>query len=261
MISHGDEVGRTQLATTTATARTTRSPGWAEAGQYAGHAGVHPQGDGPAAGRPVFRRRRFFDGRPSKTDNHMRDIYWITRNGGRNDLRRLAFRHQVGGGEPQRAAIAGNRTPAANGSPTTRSCSFNAHAYPVDFLPFPITPYATGWQAVIDASHPQRRHTEQQVAAGPPSPSQGPPVLVPSRRPERTGSHAFSARHPVLATYRLQMTGDAFTFADAEKIVDYLGDPRRQPPLPVAHPDRGARFGARFTTSPTHHRLGGARRS
>ncbi|MFN8071019.1 MAG: malto-oligosyltrehalose synthase [Mycobacterium sp.] len=34
----------------------------------------------------------------------------------------------------------------------------------------------------------------------------------------------FSARHPVLATYRLQMTGDAFTFADAEKIVDYLGD-------------------------------------
>ncbi|MEI6252724.1 MAG: malto-oligosyltrehalose synthase [Mycobacteriaceae bacterium] len=32
------------------------------------------------------------------------------------------------------------------------------------------------------------------------------------------------ARHPVLSTYRLQMSGDAFTFSDAEKIVDYLGD-------------------------------------
>lgn len=33
-----------------------------------------------------------------------------------------------------------------------------------------------------------------------------------------------SARRPVLSTYRLQMNGDGFTFADAEKIVDYLCD-------------------------------------
>lgn len=32
------------------------------------------------------------------------------------------------------------------------------------------------------------------------------------------------ADRPVLSTYRLQLRGDAFTFADAEKVVDYLGD-------------------------------------
>jgi (1->4)-alpha-D-glucan 1-alpha-D-glucosylmutase len=32
------------------------------------------------------------------------------------------------------------------------------------------------------------------------------------------------AHAPVLSTYRLQMSGDAFTFADAEKALDYLDD-------------------------------------
>ena len=34
----------------------------------------------------------------------------------------------------------------------------------------------------------------------------------------------ITADRPVLSTYRLQLRGDAFTFADAEQIVDYLGD-------------------------------------
>src|SRR5262245_33624219 len=29
---------------------------------------------------------------------------------------------------------------------------------------------------------------------------------------------------PVLATYRLQLRGDAFTFSDAEKLLDYLAE-------------------------------------
>lgn len=35
---------------------------------------------------------------------------------------------------------------------------------------------------------------------------------------------AVPGRHRVLSTYRLQMRGDTFTFADAEKLVDYLAD-------------------------------------
>ena len=34
----------------------------------------------------------------------------------------------------------------------------------------------------------------------------------------------MTPQHPVVSTYRLQLRGDAFTFADAEKLLDYLDD-------------------------------------
>ena len=56
---------------------------------------------------------------------------------------------------------------------------------------------------------------------------------------------------PVLSTYRLQMRGDCFTFADAEQLIALPRRPRRVAPVPVADPDRAPRLHATATTSPT----------
>ena len=44
--------------------------------------------------------------------------------------------------------------------------------------------------------------------------------------PTASGPASSPARHPVLSTYRLQLrgSGDTFTFADAEKLLDYLDE-------------------------------------
>ena len=34
--------------------------------------------------------------------------------------------------------------------------------------------------------------------------------------------------YPLLSTYRLQLRGDSFTFADAEKLIDYLASEAAQ---------------------------------
>ena len=65
---------------------------------------------------------------------------------------------------------------------------------------------------------------------------------------------------PVLSTYRLQMRGDCFTFADAVDVLDYLDD------LGVSHLYLSpiltavAGFHARLRRHRPHHRVGRARR-
>jgi isoamylase len=67
MLLGGDEIGRTQGATTTPTARTTRSPG--TTGRTPTRAArVHAAADPLPAGAPGVRRRRWFQGRPIHGD-------------------------------------------------------------------------------------------------------------------------------------------------------------------------------------------------
>ncbi len=178
MISHGDEVGRTQLGNNNGYCQDNEITwiNWAEAGQYADMLEFTRKVTALRKAHPVFRRRRFFDGRPSKTDNHMRDIYWITRNGVE-----MTSDDWHSGIKSVAVGLNGLALP----EPDARGeriiddsflLCFNAHAYPVDFV-IPTTPYATGWQAVIDTSHP-RGDTEQQVAAGATITVEGRSVLV-----------------------------------------------------------------------------------
>ena len=178
MISHGDEVGRTQLGNNNGYCQDNEITwiNWAEAGQYADMLEFTRKVTALRKAHPVFRRRRFFDGRPSKTDNHMRDIYWITRNGVE-----MTSDDWHSGIKSVAVGLNGLALP----EPDARGeriiddsflLCFNAHAYPVDFV-IPETPYATGWQAVIDTSHP-RGDTEQQAAAGATITVQGRSVLV-----------------------------------------------------------------------------------
>ena len=113
---------------------------------------------------PVFRRRRFFDGRPTHRGNHLRDIYWLhpQRRGDDVDDRHSGIK-----------SVAVGLNGAALPEPDARGeriiddsflLCFNAHAYPVDFV-IPGVPVRQGVAGVIDTSDP-RGATELQVAAG-----------------------------------------------------------------------------------------------
>ena len=116
------------------------------------------------AQHPVFRRRRFFDGRPSDSAHHMRDIYWLTRNG----VEMTSDDWHAG-----IKSVAVGLNGEALTEPDSRGerivddsflLCFNAHAYPVDFV-IPETPFAQQWQSVIDTSDP-RGATDLEVTAG-----------------------------------------------------------------------------------------------
>ena len=178
MVSHGDEVGRTQLGNNNGYCQDNDITwiDWTDAGQYADMLEFTRKVTALRKAHPVFRRRRFFDGRPSHSGHHMRDIYWLTRNGVE-----MTSADWHSGIKSVAVGLNGQALP----EPDERGerivddsflLCFNAHAYPVDFV-IPETPYAREWQAVIDTYDP-RGAGGQQVAAGKTITVQGRSVLV-----------------------------------------------------------------------------------
>ena len=166
MISHGDEVGRTQRGNNNGYCQDNEITwiNWAGTDEYADMLEFTRKVTALRAKHPVFRRRRFFDGRPSKSPHQLRDIYWITRNG----VEMTADDWHSG---IKSVAVGLNglamREPDSRGERIIDDSfllCFNAHAYPVDFV-IPGDPYPFRWQAVIDTFAP-RGDTEAQVTAG-----------------------------------------------------------------------------------------------
>jgi glycogen operon protein len=113
---------------------------------------------------PVFRRRRFFDGRPSASPHQLRDIYWLTRDGVEmtSDDWHSGIKFVAVGLNGEAL-----REPDARGERIIDDSfllCFNAHAYAIDFV-IPETPYAREWQAVIDTNDPTGA-TDLVVTAG-----------------------------------------------------------------------------------------------
>ena len=178
MISHGDEVGRTQHGNNNGYCQDNEITwiNWGDAGQYDDMLEFTRRVTALRAKHPVFRRRRFFDGRPSHSPHHLRDIYWLTRDGVE-----MTADDWHSGVKSVAVGLNGQamREPDARGE-RIRDDSFllcfNAHAYPVDFV-IPETLYARHWQTVIDTFHP-RGDTEQQISAGETLTVQGRSVVV-----------------------------------------------------------------------------------
>jgi glycogen operon protein len=178
MISHGDEVGRTQRGNNNGYCQDNEITwiDWSDAGQYADMLEFTRKVTALRKAHPVFRRRRFFDGRPSHNGHHMRDIYWLTRNG-----IEMTSDDWHSGIKSVAVGLNGEALPEpdARGERIVDDSfllCFNAHAYPVDFV-IPETPYAKEWQAVIDTFDP-RGAAEHHVSAGNTITVQGRSVLV-----------------------------------------------------------------------------------
>jgi len=178
MISHGVEIGRTQRGNNNGYCQDNEITwiNWGDADQYADMLEFTRKVTALRAKHPVFRRRRFFDGRPSNSAHHMRDIYWLTRNG-------VEMTSQDWHSGIKSVAVGLNgqalREPNVRGERIIDDSfllCFNAHAYPVEFL-IPETPYARQWQAVIDTFAPGGA-AEQHVTAGQTLTVQGRSVVV-----------------------------------------------------------------------------------
>jgi len=178
MISHGDEIGRTQRGNNNGYCQDNEITwiDWDGAGQYADLLEFTRKITALRVDHPVFRRRRFFDGRPSASPHQMRDIYWLTRDGVEmtSDDWHSGIKFVAVGLNGEAL-----REPDARGERIIDDSfllCFNAHASAIDFV-IPETPYARKWQAVIDTFHPQGA-TEQHVVAGDRITVQGRSVVV-----------------------------------------------------------------------------------
>ncbi len=178
MISHGDEIGRTQHGNNNGYCQDNKITwiNWAEADQYNDMLEFTRKVTALRANHPVFRRRRFFDGRPSQSTNHMRDIYWLTRNGVE-----MTSDDWHSGIKSVAVGLNGDalREPDARGQRIVDDSfllCFNAHAYPVDFI-IPDDVHVRQWVVVLDTSDPAGTGG-QQVSAGMTMPVPGRSVLV-----------------------------------------------------------------------------------
>ncbi len=178
MISHGDEVGRTQRGNNNGYCQDNPITwiNWSESGDYADMLEFTRRVTALRKAHPVLRRRRYFDGRPSRNGHHMRDIYWLTRNG-------VEMNSDDWHSGIKSVAVALNgealQEPDSRGERIVDDSfllCFNAHAYPVDFV-IPESPYAKAWKGVIDTFDP-RGASQAEVTAGMTIAVQGRSVLV-----------------------------------------------------------------------------------
>ncbi|MFO7165681.1 MAG: glycogen debranching enzyme, partial [Mycolicibacterium hassiacum] len=103
---------------------------------------------------PVFRRRRFFDGKPIRSGAELRDIAWLTPSGTEMTPQ------DWDSGLDQCVAVFLNGDaipePDARGERVvddTFLLCFNAHAEAVDFV-LPGPGYAADWEGALDTAHP-----------------------------------------------------------------------------------------------------------
>ena len=151
MISHGDEVGRTQHGNNNGYCQDNELTwiDWEAAEEYSDILDFTRRVTALRARHPVFRRRRFFDGKPIRTGEGNRDIAWLTRHGGQ-----MTPDDWHSGIKSVAVFLNGEAIPEpdARGERVVDDSfllCFNAHAYPVEFVT-PDGQYARQWTVVID---------------------------------------------------------------------------------------------------------------
>ena len=156
MILHGDEMGRSQRGNNNVYCQDSELSwmDWTLAERNADQLAFTRAMTALRAAHPVFRRRRFFEGRPICGGDEVRDIAWLTPAG-------HEMTQQDWGSEFGRCVMVflnGEALP----EPDLRGqriiddsflLCFNAGESPVDFVT-PNTEYAQVWTAVIDTAHP-----------------------------------------------------------------------------------------------------------
>jgi glycogen operon protein len=113
---------------------------------------------------PIFRRRRFFDGRPVRRGEQLPDIGWFTPDGG--EMTEEDW--ESGFGRSIAVYLNGQGIPDRDGrgervTDDSFYLCFNAHWEPIDFT-LPAAEYAGTWSMVVDTTSPDVE--ERTVTAG-----------------------------------------------------------------------------------------------
>ena len=155
MISHGDEVGRTQDGNNNGYCQDNELTwiDWSKTDEYADILDFARRVTALRAKHPVFRRRRFFEGRHIKSADRNRDIAWFNRDGVQ-----MTPDDWQSGIKSVAVFLNGDAIPEpdARGERVVDDSfllCFNAHAYPVEFLT-PDGKYARQWTVEIDTFDP-----------------------------------------------------------------------------------------------------------
>jgi len=165
VLSAGDEMGRTQQGNNNAYCQD--SPvswlDWEKAGKYAGLTDFVCALSALRQEHPVFRRRRFFSGRPARAgQGGLRDISWLTPSG--RDMTEADW--QAGYARSLGVFLNGDAItePGPRGERVRDSdflLLFNAHSDTVQFV-LPSADHAGGWHVAFDTALPGQR----QVSTG-----------------------------------------------------------------------------------------------
>jgi glycogen operon protein len=167
MIAHGDEIGRTQQGNNNVYCQDNELSwmDWTLCSTRAELLEFTRTMIKLRADHPVFRRRRFFEGKPIRTGDQVRDIAWLTPAGKEMDY------EDWGSGLGQCVAVFlnGEAIPAPNerGERVVDDSfllCFNAHDEEQEFTA-PQTDYATEWEGAVDTAH-ETGFTDVTVAAG-----------------------------------------------------------------------------------------------
>ncbi len=154
MISHGDEIGRSQSGNNNVYCQDSELSwmDWSLVDKNSDQLEFTRKVTALRKAHPVFKRRRFFDGEPIRSGDEVRDIAWLTPAG-------KEMQHQDWGGEFGKSVavfLNGDAIP----EPDSRGervvddsflMCFNAHDHEVDFV-IPNDDYAKEWTAVLDTT-------------------------------------------------------------------------------------------------------------
>ncbi|MGV0699982.1 glycogen debranching protein GlgX [Mycolicibacter sinensis] len=167
MIAHGDELGRTQHGNNNVYCQDSELSwmDWSLVDKNADLLAFTRALTALRTAHPVFRRRRFFEGRPIRGGDQVRDIAWLTPAG--HEMTQQDWDSEFG--RCVMVFLNGEALP----EPDARGrrivddsflLCFNAGETPVDFVT-PDGGYAQGWRAVIDTADAAGR-SELSVEAG-----------------------------------------------------------------------------------------------
>ena len=155
MISHGDEIGRTQRGNNNAYCQDNGITwiDWSAADEHSDTLEFTRRVTALRAKHPVFRRRRFFTGEHMLDGDRKRDIAWFSRSGVK-----MTPDDWHSGIKSVAVFLNGEAIPEpdARGERIVDDSfllCFNAHAYPVEFV-IPEGPYAEQWTVAIDTVNP-----------------------------------------------------------------------------------------------------------
>ncbi|MFE4502434.1 glycogen debranching protein GlgX [Rhodococcus sp. NPDC056743] len=156
MLAHGDEMGRTQLGNNNVYCQDSELSwmDWSLAETNADLVEFTKRAISLRAKNPVFRRRRFFEGRPIRSGDQSRDIAWLTPAG--EEMTPADW--DSGFGKSLAVFLNGEAIPEPNyrGERVVGDSfllCFNAHYEDMEFST-PDSDYAAEWTVVLDTSVP-----------------------------------------------------------------------------------------------------------
>ena len=174
MIAHGDEIGRTQQGNNNVYCQDSELSwmDWSLVDKNGDQLAFTGKVAALRKNHPVFRRRRFFEGRPIRSADQVREIAWLTPAGDEmtsedwdSDFGKCISVFLNGEALPE---------PNARGERVVDDSfllCFNAHDHAVDFV-IPNDDYATEWTAELDTTDSTGEaklvvsHGDQRLAAG-----------------------------------------------------------------------------------------------